>query len=82
MILTWVFRALFVPLLVLAIITSNCSAAEAGNAAGAELALIASMSLGDPITFAARLGHMWWDASTYWTSTRPHQGLDLLLECL
>ena len=69
MFLTWVFRALFVPLLVLAIITSNCSAAEAGNAAGTELALVVSMSLSDPFSLAARLGHLWWDASTYWTSS-------------
>lgn len=82
MFLTWVFRALFVPLLVLAIITSNCSAAEAGNAAGTELALVASIALGDPVTFAARLGHLWWDASTFRTSTRAHQGCELLLECL
>lgn len=82
MILTWIFRALFVPLLVLAIITSNCSAAAAGNAAGTELALIVSMSLSDPFTFAARLGHLCWDASTYQTSTRSHQGCELLLEWL
>lgn len=58
MILTWVIRALFVPPLVLAIVTSNSSVAEAGNAANSELALVASIALGDPVTFAARLGHL------------------------
>ena len=82
MFLTWIFRALFVPLLILAIITSNCSAADTGSAVGTELALVASIALGDPVMFAARLGHLWWDASTSWTSTRAYKGCELLLECL
>ena len=42
MILTWIIRALFVPLLVLSIVTSNCSAAEAAYTPGPELALHAA----------------------------------------
>ena len=82
MILTWVFRALFVPLLVLAIITSNCSATEIVNAAGAELAAINNMSPGGPFTVAASVGRLWRDAATDWTSVHPRHGFDLLLECL
>ena len=82
MILTWVFRALFVPLLVLALITSNCSAAETAYADAIEQALITRIPLSDPFAFAARLGYLWWGGSTYRTATRPRSGCDLLLECL
>ena len=82
MFLTWIFRALFVPLLVLAIITSNCSAADASNTAATELTLVLGMLVSEPMTFAARLVYLWVDVSTPWTSTRSHQGCDLLLEYL
>ena len=129
MILTWVFRIAFVPLLILAIVSSNCQAAEfygridlgqasinesvdisstffdldesdfawrgslgadltdyfaieasfvdfgsvnanvlgqdiIASADGTELAVIARIPLGDSFAFAARVGSLWWDAST------------------
>ena len=43
MILTWIFRAVFVPLLIAAIVTSNCDAAEAACSACADLARLAGL---------------------------------------
>ena len=79
---TWLFRALFVPLLVLAIITSNCGGAESVDAAGTELGVVVCMLLNDPLTFAARLCRLWWKAYMPWTSPRVCRGCDLLLEYL
>lgn len=82
MILTWVFRALFVPLLVLALITSNCSAAEAAIADAVELALSTRISLDEVFESAARLVFFWWGALSYRASTRVRSDADFLLECL
>ena len=79
---TWTFRALFVPLLVLAIITSNFGGVEAVDAAASKLVAVMCMLVDDPCTFAARLCCQWRDASTPGTSTRAYRGCDLLLEYL
>lgn len=78
MILTWVFRALFVPLLVLAIVTSNCNAARApniesprasvpGNAAssagdGTEMSVVVRIPLTDKFAVDVHFGYLWGDA--------------------
>ena len=49
MVLTWIFRALFVPLLVLAIVTSNCDAARAVDTdSGSRQAAVAALGESAP----------------------------------
>lgn len=78
MILTWVFRVLFVPLLVLAIITSNCNAAKAidtesprinvagsdvsASDDGTELSLDVRIPLTNTFALDVYLGYLWGDA--------------------
>ena len=61
---------------------SEIGSAGIADADAIEQALITRIPLNDPFAFAARLGYLWWGASTYRTATRSRPGCDFLFECL
>ena len=74
MMLTWIFRLVFVPLLVAAIITSNCSAAA--------VVAVACPDLDDSLVLAVRTGAARCQLAGWWTSSRTRKACEHLVEFL
>lgn len=72
--LAWIFRLVFVPLLIAAIITSNCSAAD--------VVAVACPDFNDSLALAARMGAARCQLPDGWTSSRSWQVCEYLVEFL
>ena len=74
MILAWIFRVVFLPLLVLAIVTSNGGPVESAPEAAA--------ALDDTLALAVRTCCLWWDMPPFWAPARARPDCGLLIEFL
>ena len=74
MVLAWIFRIVFVPLLIAAIITSNCSAAD--------VVAVACPDFNDSLALAARMGAGRCQLPEWWTSSRSRQACEYVVEFL
>ena len=74
MILAWIFRIVFLPLLVLAIVTSNGGPVESAHEA--------ATAIDDSLAFAVRACCLWWDMAPFHAPERARSGCGLFIEFL